>query len=378
MKRFIIVALSVIILIVAAFSLKHYFHSRSNQQAVATIKVAKGSIIEKAQAIGYIKPLHSNNVKSSVSGIVALIYHHEGDFVKKGEQLVKIKPAPSPTEYAQYYEQFSTAVAAEKSAFQDLTRYRRALKSRYITHDYQYYIAAKKNYATAKAQRILAEQKLALLDKGKIKVANKTIANIVTSPISGYILSRKVDIGDPVISLSSAQSATNLFTMANMHDLMFEGSIDEIDAAKIHMRMPAVITIGALPKQKIYGELTKVALQSDQENKEVAEDLPFNISFKVQISNLHLPKRIVLRSGYSATADINIKSAKDVLILPERVLHFDKNKPYVLFPPKKKGDESIKRFVSIGLSDGLNVQIKSGLALGDEVMDQTTDSESDK
>ena len=51
-----------------------------------------------------------------------------------------------------------------------------------------------------------------------------------------------------------------------MKDMMFQGSIDELDAAKIRLGMPAIITVGALPKIKITGELTRIALQSDKEN----------------------------------------------------------------------------------------------------------------
>lgn len=374
MKKIVITLL--IIAVIAALSVAYFYHKKSKQPVISTVTVKKGTIVEKAQAIGYIRPRHSNTVKSAVNGTVAEIYHEEGEFVKKGEPLVKIKPEPEPAEYATTYEALSESLANEKYSLQNLQRYLPALKSGLITKHYTDYISAKNTYEAAKAKRILAEQKLALLDKGTTSVASKTIDNIVKSPITGYLLSRNVDVGDPVISLSSAQASTPLFTMANMNDLMFEGSVDEMDSAKLHAKMPATITIGAMPNEKITGNLYSIALQSEQENQaagmqtQTSSDLPFNISFKVQITNLKLPKDLILRSGYSATADVVLDKAENVLVLPERVLHFKGDEVYVLLPPKKKNEKPIEQIVKIGISDGITAEIKSGIKLGEKILDQ--------
>jgi HlyD family secretion protein len=365
-----------LILALIAAGIIFYIAARSAKPMVPqTVNVTKGTIISKAQAVGYIKPAHSNSVKSPVDGKVVAIYHYEGEYVKKNDPLVTIEPQPDPTLYATTYSQLQEAIAVEKSAFHNLERYEKALQTRLITWNYSDYITAKKDYDTAHEQRILAAQKLAILESGIIKVGTKTIANVVYSPIDGYVLLRNIDIGDSVISLSSAQSATDLFIMANMSDLKFDGSVDETDASKIHLGMPATITIGA-SNQKITGIISKIALQSEQENAKAPSgptldtNLPFNISFKVEIANLKIPPNTVLRSGYSATADIPILQAKDTLTLPERVLHFRDDKVFVLLPPKKKTDKPIERVVTIGLTDGINAEITSGLKLNDVVLDQ--------
>jgi HlyD family secretion protein len=379
MKKFLIIfGVIALIIIVAVVYLRHRI--KANIPPVPTVTVVRGNVIEHAQAIGHIKPNHSSTVKSSVDGSVAEIYHYEGEYVKKGELLLKVKPEPEPSSYAETYENLQEEIAIETSAKKNLDRYKSALKSGLITSNYSDYITAQQSYATAHQQRILAEQKLALLDQGTTKVGNKNIANIVTSPIDGYILTRNVDVGDPVISLSSAQASTALFTMANMKDIIFEGSVDEMDAAKVHLQMPAVITIGANPEAKITGELTMIDLQSEQENAltgsdEPDEDLPFDVSFRVQVTKLKFPQGYILRSGYSATAEVKVDEANNVLILPERVLHFRGDKVFVLLPPLKPEQKPVEQPVTLGLSDGLNSEIKSGLHEGDKVLDKSASSD---
>jgi HlyD family secretion protein len=370
MKKWLIISIGLIIIISLPWLYFHKSNSKKKEAPFATVK--KGTIVEKAQAIGYIKPRHYITVKSQINGTVAEIYHEAGDYVTKGEKLIKVNPTPSPIEYATAREELESASTVEKSSINDLKRFQKAMKIGLISQSYTDYIAAKRIYETSKLQRTLAEQKLALLEKGTTVVSGKKIANIVTSPIDGYVLSRNVDVGDPVISLSSAQSATSLFSIANMHELMFQGVVDEMDASKIHITMPATITVGSMPDKKITGVLTRISLQSDKENQaqgitSTTTDSPFNVGFQIEVTNLKIPQGLTLRSGYSATANIVLSTAKDVLLLPEQAIRFKNEKPYVLLPQKNKKPAK-KQPIIIGLSDGINIEIKGGLKLGDKVL----------
>jgi HlyD family secretion protein len=111
------------------------------------------------------------------------------------------------------------------------------------------------------------KQNLDLYDKGEALINGKWQRGLVVSPVTGFILQRNVDRGDSVISLQSAQAATTLFTIANMKDLIFKGMVDENDAHKLHLNMPATIQVGALPNKKISGVIDRLALQSDEENQ---------------------------------------------------------------------------------------------------------------
>lgn len=350
-------------------------YNRKSEIVEPTVSVSQGDIIEYAEAVGYIKPRLSSTIKSQVDGTVEEIYHYEGEFVTQGTPLVKVKPAPAPSDYASAHQQVDETRVNEKSALIDVKRLESEIRNGLITKNYNEYTNMKAKYKAAKTQRILAEQKLALLDIGKTDVAGKPIANVVTSPIDGYILNRNINIGDPVLSLSSYQSSTILFSMANMKDLMFEGLVDEMDAVKIKEKMPAKIKVGTMPDKIILGTVNTVALQSEKENVNQGAqssniNAPFNVGFKTQITDLKIPAGLVLRSGYSATADIKIGMAKDVLTLPVRVIQFKGDDQYVLLPPVGKGKPQ-QQAVKLGISDGVKIEIKSGLKLGDKVLDKT-------
>ena len=357
-----------------------FFYFKKPAVVVPTVAVTKGSIVEQSEAVGYIKTRHFSTVKSQVDGIVEEIYHNEGEYVTKNTPLIKIKPTPNPAAYAEIHNDLVNAIEQEKHAEVDLKRFEKLLKTGIITANYSEYIATQKTYSTAKNKKILSEQKLSLLDRGEAIVGDKTIASIVTSPIDGYVLYRNVDIGDPVISISSAQAATTLFKVANMHELMFQGSVDERDAAKIKIGMIVKVKIGSLPNQEIIGKVSRIALQSDKENtdKEVSssssgsgnqQSSPFNVGFRIEVTDLQFPKDLVLRSGYSATVEIKIKKVDDILMLPLRVIQFKDTKPFVLLPDKK-AEKPKQQPVELGVSDDINVEIKTGLKLDDKVIDQ--------
>ena len=142
--------------------------------------------------------------------------------------------------------------------------------------------------------------------------------------------------------------------------------------------MKAKIEIAALPKVLIDGSLDKLALQSVQESELQAKDSsaqksPFNVGFTVEINDLTVPEDVRLRAGYSATADIVIQEVKDTLILPERVLYFENDAPYVWLdaanaPPQKTE-------ITVGISDGIHIEILSGLEDGQTVLVNSPENE---
>lgn len=359
-----------------------WHHKSTNKVASKFVTVQQGDITEQAEAIGYIKPRHSMIVKSQINGTISEIYHDEGDLVKKGEPLLKVNPTPSPENYAEVYQSVLSARAKEQTTASDLRRYRNALQAHIITSNNVDYVAAQRNHSLAQEELMLAQQKLSLLDKGSAQVGGKSIANIVLSPINGFIITKMVDIGDAVISLSSAQASTALFALADMNDIMFRGSVDEMDAAKIKTGMPTNITIGSMPDTPIVGTLSKIALQSDKENssKNISSSTsttnsPFNVGFQVEITDLKWPTGTIIRSGYSAIAKIKIRTAKNVLTLPARLIHYKDEKPFVFVPARDIEEKPIEQPIKVGMSDGMNVEIKTGLKAGDQVLDIPEDKD---
>lgn len=376
MKKLILV----IILLIIATTIGWHYHRRKPQPP-ATVSVTRGDITQKAIASGYIVPLHTITVKSPIDGIVSKLYHDSGDYVTANTSLLDLKPNPKPADLARALSSVSKDKAAVKADEIQKKGYEKLLIHGVISKNYQDYVNLLKTLNQDRATLKNDQQQLQLLKAGRATIDNQPMSSLIKSPITGYILSRYVDIGDAVIALGNYSEATALFTIANMNTLVFQGDVDESDANDLKTGMPARITIAASPNAQVTGSIARLALESEQQhalNKPAgasagaANTSTFNVAYQIQINKLHVPENLRLRSGYSATASVNIRTIKHVLTLPERVIHFKNNQSFVQLPSKTQPNIGKKQIVTLGLSDGNKVEILSGLSVGQKVLDQTT------
>ena len=189
-------------------------------------------------------------------------------------------------------------------------------------------------------------------------IGDEAVETVITSPIQGFILEKMVEIGDPVVPLTTFQEGTALMTMAKMDELLFRGTVDEIDVGRLAEGMPVEITIGALPDARIEGRLTKISLKGrDEENATL---------FPVEIAVLPLDGA-ALRAGYSANAHVIIERRSDVLVIPERLVRFEDERTLVTV--RRGPEETEEREIRTGLSDGITVEVLDGLAEGERVLE---------
>jgi HlyD family secretion protein len=321
------------------------------------------------------------------------LYRQEGEPVKKGDPLVDIKPDPAPKDYAEMQQKVKIDLEKEKGYENDVRRYHLLEKNHVISPNDQEMQKAISDYEQARLQREVDQQQLSLIENGKANIAGHEVSNTIISPVSGDIVQQNINLGDPVVAQTDAQPGNILFMVSNMQSLIFKGQISEIDASKVHLGTEASLNIAAYPEKAIQGTLTKVALQSTQQdalnmnpgpqnNNENTNDssanAPFNTGFRIEISKLQVPKNLKLRSGFSATADIIINTAKETLLLPERVLQFEEEKPYVWLPSSDRKGLPHKQSIKIGISDGNNIQILSGLQLGQKVLEYNPSIKNDE
>jgi HlyD family secretion protein len=325
-----------------------------------TVAVSRGTIVEKALAMGEIMPRHEVAVKSKVSGTVAKLFVEDGDPVKEGEPLLEVKPSPTPLEYAQAKRTVEMRLLLEQQRQADLER-TKGLLERGMTSQAEH-DKAREAFDQAALQRRLSEEELAILDKGKAVVAGRAVESLILSPVAGSILKLNVAVGDPVVPLTSYQPGTELLTMADMSDLLFKGTVDEIDVGKIREGMPVELKVGAFPDKLVQGVLSRISLKSQKKDNATV--------FEVEISQLEVPGDLVLRAGYSANADIVIRRAADVLLLPERVVEFRNDSTLVRLPSAVAGAAPQERLIVAGMSDGINLEVKDGLKEGDAVLEK--------
>jgi len=200
-----------------------------------------------------------------------------------------------------------------------------------------------------------------LLDQGRAVVAGRAVESTILSPMTGHVLKLNVDVGDPVVPLTSYQPGTELLTMADMRELLFRGTVDEIDVGKVCEGMPAEIKVGAFPDRVVGGRLARISLKSQKRDNATV--------FEVEIDSLTVPEGTVLRAGYSANADLIVRRAADVLVLPERVVEY-RGDTTVVRLPAAAGQAPEERRVALGMSDGIRVEVQDGLQMGDRVLEK--------
>jgi len=329
----------------------------TKEEGPKTVEIGRGSIIDKALAVGQIEPRREIAVKSKIAGIVRTVYVEIGDQVNEGDPLFDIKPDPTPVEYANAKREVELYQVAFDKIKREHDRAKQLNDKQLIsTEEYETTLA---DYEDAKVRLKLAEEKLELIESGSIEVADRTVDNIIKSPISGSVLSVLVEEGDPVVPLTSYQAGTEMMSLAQMDDLIFKGTVDEIDVGKINEGLPVEIEIGALPNEKVNGTLTKI---SPKARKDEGATL-----FDVEIDIDELGKKF-LRAGYSANADIIINKREDIILVPERLVNITDSVRTV--EVQDSLGTIAKREIETGLSDGINIEVLAGLDVGELVVER--------
>lgn len=331
--------------------------SAKKDDDLKTFKVERGSIIDKALAVGRIEPKLEIEVKSKISGIVHKIFIEVGDNVEVGDPLFEIRPDPTPIELAESRRQVEISQVAFNKNKKEMDR-AKSLLDKGLISDEDYEI---KKYSLDELElRLkLAQEKLDLIQSGSTETANRKAENVIKSPISGTILSRSVEEGDPVVPLTSYQAGTELLTIAKMDNLIFKGNVDEIDVGKLYVGMPVEIEIGAIPGEKITGTLARV---SPKAHKEEGSTL-----FEVEIKLGDLGT-IFLRAGYSANADIIITKKENILLIPERLVTMKDSITSVEVQDSLGVVTTVE--ITTDLSDGINLEVTEGLSEGDLLVER--------
>ncbi|HEX9986120.1 MAG TPA: efflux RND transporter periplasmic adaptor subunit [Thermoanaerobaculia bacterium] len=352
-----------ILIVLAAASAGVYAFTRNGGKKdgdLKTVEVIKGEIVEKAVAVGQIQPRQKFQVKSKISGIVRRTLVEVGDTVKAGDPLFEIAPDPTPLEVTEVDRRVESAQASFRRAEGDYNRAQELARSGVLPKsDVE---ARRESFELARVALMKAQQDRELTRRGRLSAGGQE--SIIRAPAAGTILTRAVNPGDPIVPLTSYQPGTEMATVANMSDLIFKGTVDEIDVGKLAVGLTARIKVGALPTDVVTGKVSRIAPQAQQ--KEGAT------LFDVEIE-LEPGQKITLRAGYSANADVIIREKKDVLILPERLVTFeDGGKKTTVEVASATDPKALPKKLDIktGVSDGLNIEVVSGLKQGEKVVER--------
>ena len=345
-----IVGIIIIVLIISSS------RSKGNDE-IRTVKVERKDIIDKALAVGSIEPRNEIAVKSKISGVVGQLFVDVGDFVKKGDPVLEVKPDPTPMELAEAKRHVEMTTIELNTLQRELKR-NEELKEKGLISDYDFEVL-RQQYDEAALRHKIAEERLDLIEKGKIRIADTNIETIIKSPITGFILEKSVNVGDPVVPLTSYQAGTELLKMANMESLIFKGTVDEIDVGKIKEGMSAELQVGALPGKEVEGHVSLISLKARKEQNTTVFPIEIVIDEK---------GGAILRAGFSANANIIISKKDSVLSIPERVVTFRNDSAFVRI--LKGENDWEERYIQTGLSDAIQIEVITGLKEDEEVLEK--------
>ncbi len=365
----IILTLIVLATVVAISAFAWSSNNSDETEEIPSVTVERGDIVDKALAVGTIEPRVEVSVKSQFSGVARRQFADVGDFVRAGDPLLEIKPTPTPKELVDAERQIELRQIEVRNLKVEYDRQKQLHEKQLVSN--QDYERAERSYEEAKLQVQMAQESLELLRKGQVSTEKGVFESVVRAPVSGFILDKMVEIGDNIVPLTSFQEGTVLMTMANMDDLIFRGTVDEIDVGRLDEGMDTDIKVGALPNASVAGVLSKIWLKAEKEENSTVFPVELEILTATEqdlTAPEAPPKEVILRAGYSANAEIIIEKRDQVLLIPERVIEFsaDTAKVNVLL-----ADNTIEeRIIETGLSDAINIEVVSGLDEGMKVREK--------
>jgi HlyD family secretion protein len=346
--------------------------------------VERGDLARSVVATGKIQPLSKVEVKSKASGIVKKLYVDYGDHVKQGDILAELDKVQLEASVRASEANYQAAQAARDSATATLERnkvdaegpdvpylklsmeraetmYKDGVMSKSFVED------AEKNYQLALNKQVSAQRNLAVsraeIAKAEAQVAQAKAAlenaeedlrnSTIISPIDGLVLSRDVNVGDAVSSiLVLGSQATLIMTLGDISEVYVQGKVDEADIGKVYLNQQARIVVESFKDKKFTGKVTKISPMGKE------KDNVTTFEVRVSISNPTLE----LKANMSANAEILLEEKKNVLMVPEASLIYDKDRSASVELPEPKADNGRKKVpVKLGISNGVKTEIVSGL-----------------
>lgn len=357
MKKALTIIVLLVIVILFAGSL--YYLYQKNQESPEVFKTEQASmetIIRKTVATGTLKPREEVEVKPNISGIVDQLLVKPGDTVKVGDLVAQLKVVPNINNLNAAKNQLRQTKINLENEKKIFDRQQELFEKKVISaNDFD---LAKNAYDNAKQNVAAAEESYEIIRTGTTKDAGNAATTEIKARISGMVLSVPIKVGNQVIEANNFNEGTTIATIAKVDDMIFEGKVDESEVGKIKENLPLEITVGAIENTKFDAVLDYIAPQGVEENGAV--------QFEIE-GTLTDTKGMFIRAGLSANASIILEKQENVLAIKEALVQFDEDtkKPYVEVEVGEQKFE--RRDIELGLSDGINVQVKSGVTKEDKI-----------
>ena len=340
----------------AIFAILYFIKTNSKPLVEFDIQSPTIESIEKKTVVtGKVIPEDEVEIKPQISGIIEKLYVDEGDLVINGDLLAKVKVVPNEQALNNAKGRLSNTLILLKNAEVELKRNKSLFEKEIISK--QQFENVKLSYDQAEQNVKNARSDLQIIKLGSAgasKIANTNIR----ATVAGTILEIPVKEGDQVIESNTFNAGTTIATVADLNKMIFEGKVDEAEVAKLIIGMPLKVNLGAIQDKEFDARLKFIAPKGDEEQG--------TVQFKIE-GDIYLDNSILIRAGYSANASLVLEKKDSIMAVSEALLQFDKitNDPYLEVKNDKGSFE--RKNVELGISDGINVEIISGLKIEDEI-----------
>lgn len=359
MKKVLRVILIVIIGLIVVGTLAFLWMKSQPKEVIYEIAtVETGDLENTSVATGKVSPRDEILIKPQISGIISNVLKEAGDYVQNGDIIATVKVVPDVSQLNSAESRVSVAQINLNLVKSEWERQKELYIKGVISKEDM-------NKSDAEYRKAVEEHENSKdnLDIVKSGISQKTAQysnTQIRSTITGMILDVPVKIGNSVIQANTFNDGTTIASVANMNDMIFIGKIDETEVGRVHVGMPMKLSVGAIEKQKFDAKLEYIAPKGVEENGAIL----FEIKAAAQI-----PDTILIRAGYSANAEIVLAKANNVLTIPESTITFSNDSAYVyvLKDSINHKQNFEKKHIQVGLSNGIKVEVKSGLNKGDKI-----------
>ncbi len=315
---------------------------------------ANDSIVKSTVLTGSIEPRDEILVKPNMNGIIAELNHLPGDFVQEGELIAKIQMVPDVA-------MVQSAASRVDAARVDLKRTEEVYNRDKSLYDQKIlakeaYETSLANYRRAKIEYSSAVEQLDLTRTGSSASTSKRNNTLVFATVTGTILEQPVKVGSRVTMANNFSEGTTVVSIADLTDLLFIGNVNESDVNNVTVGSPVTIHVGAL-KDKTYHAVVEYV---SPKGKDTSGTILFEVKAAISGDDL-----LALKAGFSSNAEVEMAHKTGVLTIPEATVTYEGDKSFV-FVKGSKGQYE-KKEVTLGLSDGIKVEVLSGLT-GDETL----------
>ncbi len=367
--RTIVILVSIVVLFSAAM---YWLWAKNAENPIVyeTENAKIGTIIKKTVATGSIVPMEEVLIKPNISGIIDEIFVEAGDVIKSGDLIARVKVVPNVSSLNNAQSNISSvrtqvetaklALTNQKSIFdrQKSLFEKGVISANEFDNATMSYNQAEQRFKQEQVGLNAARQSYEIVKTGTTSGLGTSTNTEIRATVGGMVLDVPVKTGNQVIEANNFNDGTTIATLADTDKMIFQGKVDESEVGKITENLPLEITVGAIDNKKFDAILDYIAPKGITENGA--------IQFEIK-GTLNKGDTTFIRAGLSANASIILAKAENVLTIKEGLVQYDEKtqKPFV---EVQTGDQQFeKRNVELGISDGLDVEVKSGITKDDKI-----------